>query len=378
MTGPTTATATAATPDSETERSLLHVGWIVPPFFHELPVDTDDVDEAGERLYETVQEVLPGGTDDERFRMFVTYASIVGELRDAGAVYAGFCAMDMGGRPSTASVAVYRTPLQNITAEDVLAEASTALQRAYPDDDVRISALPCGKGEARAVVRIGDAPFTLAPEVSPTGQPLEVPRGQIQVYIPLPNDADMLVFELSTPCMEDWDFYSELFATIVRTLDWATEEEARMAAALSQVQPVPDVAPDPAVVQELYVQSSRVLDALAVRGRMDEGNVVSAVTCGACAARGLRSVCAARHRWQLDDVDDALLAVAVGRLDETLQAQGWLKLSGTPGQYTSLAADGGSGHRVNATLVPGRRRLVVEVVSPCTRTVRGPGDSVFG
>ncbi|MBA4864452.1 hypothetical protein H1V43_24480 [Streptomyces sp. PSKA54] len=370
--------STTATPDSEMEKSRLHVGWVIPPFFHELPVDTDDADEAAERLYETVKKVLASGTDDERVRMFVTYAAIVGELRDAGAVYAGFCAMDMGGRPSTASIAVYRTPLQNITAEDVLSEALTALQRAYPDDDVRISALPCGKGEARAVVRIGDAPFTLAPEASPTGQPLEVPRGQIQVYVPLPNDADMLVFELSTPCMEDWDFYSELFATIVRTLDWATEEEAQMAAALSQAQPVPEVAPDPALVQELYVHSSRVLDSLGVRGRMDEGNAVSAVTCADCWSKGLRSVCTARHHWQIDDVEEALLAIAVGRLDETFQGQGWLKLSGTPGQSVSLAADGGSGHRVNVTLIAGRQRLVVEVIAPCTRTVRGPGDSVFG
>lgn len=372
-----TESTTVASP-VETEKPRLHIGWVMPPFFHELPLDTDDGDEAAERLYETVQKVLAGSTDEDRFRMFVTYSAIIGDLRDAGAVYAGFCTLDVDGRPSTASVAVYRTPLRDITAEDALAQALSALQRAYPGDDVRISNLPCGNGEAKAVVRIGDAPFTLAPEASPTGQPLEVPRGQIQVYIPLPNDAEMLVFELSTPCMEDWDLYSELFATIVRTLDWATDEEAEMAAALSQAQPVPDVAPDPAVVQELYALSSRILDVLAVRGRMDEGNQVSAVTCADCWTKGLRSVCTARHQWQIDDVEDASLAAALVRLDETSQGQGWLKLSGTPGRSVSLAADGGSGHQVNATLVAGRRRLVVEVVAPCTRTVRGPADSAFG
>lgn len=374
MTEPTTAPAVTA-PDGP----RLHVGWVMPPFFHELPLDTDDADEAAERLYETVREVLPGGTDEDRFRMFVTYCAIIPELRDAGAVYAGFCTLDVGGRPSTASVAVYRTPLGgDLTAEEALTQSLAALERAYPGDDVRISDLPCGQGRARAVVRIGDAPFTLAPEASPTGAPLEVPRGQIQVYLPLPGDAELLVFELSTPCMEDWDLYSELFATIVRSLDWATEEEARMAAALSPAEAVPDAAPDPAVVQDLYAHSSRVLDGLAVRGRMDEGNQVSAVTCGDCWARGLRSACAARHHWQIDDVDDALLAAAVGRLDEAFQGQGWLKLSGTPGRSVTLAANGGSGHQVGVALAPGGRRLVVEVVAPCTRTVRGPGDSVFG
>ncbi|CAL9379589.1 hypothetical protein SUDANB6_01031 [Streptomyces sp. enrichment culture] len=368
---------TTAQPDAG-EKPGYHVGWVIPPFFHELPVDADDAEEAAERLHETVQKALPGGTDDERLRMFVTYAAMLDDLRGAGAVYAGFCNLDMNGRPSTANVAVYRMPLHDVTSEDALTEALTALRRTYPDDDVRVSSLPCGKGEAKAVVRIGDAPFTLAPEASPTGQPLEVPRGQIQVYVPLPSDADMLVFELSTPCMEDWDFYAELFATIVRTLDWATEEEAEMAAALSAAQPVQEAAPDPAVVQELYAHSSRVLDGLAVHGRMDEGNAVSAVTCADCWSRGLRSACTARHQWQIDDVEDALLAAAVGRLDETFQGRGWLKLSGTPGRSASLAADGGSGHRVSATVIPGRRRLVVEVVAPCTRTVHGPGDFAFG
>ncbi|MEU6353438.1 hypothetical protein ABZ896_29630 [Streptomyces sp. NPDC047072] len=366
-----TTTAVTRTPG-------LHVGWVLPPFFHELPVDTEDVEEAGERLYETVRQVLPGGTEDDRFRMFVTYASIIDDLRNAGAVYAGFCNLDVDGRASTATVAVYRTPLQGITAADVLTEALSALQRAYPDDEVRISTLPCGRGDSQAVVRIGDAPFTLTAEASPTGEPLEVPRGQIQVYIPLPNDADLLVFELSTPSMQDWDLYSELFATILRTLDWATEEEAEMAAALSQAQPVPDVTPDPAVVQELYAHSSRILDALGVRGRMDEGNAVSAVACADCWSRGLTSVCTARHQWQIDDVDEPPLAAAVGRLDEAFQAQGWIKLAGVPGRSASLAADGGSGHRITVTLIEGRRRLVVEVVAPCTRIVRGPGDSVFG
>ncbi|MCL8016841.1 hypothetical protein [Streptomyces sp. AS02] len=373
MTEVTTATAGSQAPNSK-----FHVGWIMPPFFHELPVDAEELDEAGDRLGELVTTILANGSEDDQITMFVLYLEITAQLQEAGAEYAGFCLMDMDGRPSTATVAVYRMPLENTKADDVLSETFSTLQRAYPDDDVKISSLPSGRGDSQAVVRIGGAPFTISAEASPTGQPLEVPRGQIQVYVPLPGDTDMLVFELSTPCMEDWDLYSELFATIVRTLDWASEEEAEMAAALSQAEPVLDVTPDPAVVQELYAHSSRVLDSLAVRGRMDEGNVVSAITCPDCWTKGLRSACTARHHWQVDDVDDALLAAAVDRLGEAFQSQGWLKLSGTPGQSVSLAAAGGSGHQVDATLVVGRRRLVIEVVAPCTRTVSGPGDSVFG
>ncbi|AZQ40730.1 hypothetical protein EJ357_33810 [Streptomyces cyaneochromogenes] len=351
-----------------------HVGWFVPPFFHELPVDTEDTDEAAQRLFDLVQTFLGHASEYEQMRMYVIYAHILEQLVDAGAVYAGIGAIDMDGRPSTATISVYRTQIPDTTAEDMLSDLSTGLAQAHPDDDIRIVELASGK----AVVRIGEAPFVLSPEVSPSGEPIEVSRGQIQAFVPLPNNFELLTFELSTPSMEDWDYYSELFAQTVRSLDWSTDEEVRMAASLAETRPPEAIAPTPEVVQELYRYSSRVLDALSVLGRMDQGNQVSAITCPDCWTKGLRSACTARHHWQVDDVDDALLAAAVDRLGEAFQSQGWLKLSGTPGQSVSLAAHGGSGHQVDATLVVGRRRLVIEVVAPCTRTVSSPGDSVFG
>ncbi|PBC87051.1 MULTISPECIES: SseB family protein [unclassified Streptomyces] len=159
-------------------------------------------------------------------------------------------------------------------------------------------------------------------------------------------------------------------------------EEGQMAASLDeghlaayyahppQATPAPEVKPDPEMVKELYANSSRVLDGLVVRGRMDEGNEVSAITCPDCWAKGLRSVCAARHRWQMDEVEDSVLANALGVMDQRLQAAGWLKLEEAPGQSVSLAAEGGAGHRVQASLVPGQRRLVVEVTAPHDQRTR--------
>jgi hypothetical protein len=363
-------------PTEATDRGRLYVGWIIPPFFHELPVDTDDPEEAADRLIALVREVMPGGSAEQQLRMFLMYAPIVGELIEAGAAYAGLCLMDMDSRPSTATVAVYRMPLDGVTHAEALAQAEAGLKAAHPDDDIRTSELPYGGGSG--VVRIGSAPVRLPAEASPTGEPLEVPRGLIQVFVPLPNDTEMLAFEMSTPCMEDWDYYSELFAEIVRTLDWATEEEAQLAATLSQAPSVVDTAPDEAVVQELYTRSSRVLEALAIRGRMDEAhNQVSATTCPDCWSRGLRSVCAARHRWQIDDVDDTALATAVDRLEARFQADGWTAVARVEGQRVSLTGtEDAPGHRVTAALAPGRRQLVVEVIAPCTRTVLAPGDTM--
>lgn len=351
-----------------------HVGWFVPPFFHELPVDTEDTDEAVQRLFDLVKTFLGHASEYEQMKMYVMYAHILEQLVEAGAVYAGVGAIDMDGRPSTATIAVYRTQIPDTTAEEMLTDLSTGLAQAHPDDDIRIVELASGK----AVVRIGDAPFLLPPDFSPTGEPIEVPRGQIQVFVPLPNNFELLTFELSTPSMEDWDYYSELFAQTVRSLDWSTDEEIRMAASLAETRPPEAIAPTPEIVQELYGYSSRVLDGLSVLGRMDQGNQVSAITCPDCWSKGLRSVCSARHQWQIDDVDEVVLGNALGRLHEQLPALGWTQLEYESGMNLKASAGGDPAHLIGVTVMQGRRRIVVEVTATCTRTVRGPADSVFG
>jgi hypothetical protein len=351
----------------------LHVGWFIPPFFHELPIDEDDPEEAARRLVLTAREVMANRTEDEQLTMALTYATLIDDLRAAGAVYAGFCVMDMDGRPSTASVAVYRQPLYDTTAEDAVSSIHVALSQAYPADDIRVTELPSAKG----VVRIGDAPFVLPADFSPTGERVTVDRGQIQVYVPLPNDAEMVIFELSTPSMEDWDLYSEVFAEIVRTLDWGTEEDAAMAAALAQPPPAPAPAPGSALLRELYARSSLVLDTLALPGRMDHGNRLTAVTCADCWSKGLRSVCSARHEWQIDDADDGALAPAVKRFATQARAWGWTLLE-VSAERVSAAEQPEDGYRITVAAVPGQHRVTVDVAAPCTRTVRGPADSVFG
>ncbi|MFE6867611.1 hypothetical protein ACFVFS_13700 [Kitasatospora sp. NPDC057692] len=40
----------------------------------------------------------------------------------------------------------------------------------------------------------------------------------VQVHLPLPDESRLLSLELSTPCAEDWELYSEVFAGIVRSV----------------------------------------------------------------------------------------------------------------------------------------------------------------
>ena len=275
-----------------TTAKKLHVGWIMPPFFHELPIDTDDPDEAATRLVDLTRTVLPEHPERQQMAFAMMHASQLDHFRSAGAVYAGFCLLDMEGRPSTASVCVYQLPTEGAPVEDTLTEIKSALERKYRDDDIQIMELPCGQ----ALARIAAAPFLLPAEMSPTGTGVVVDRGLIHCYVPLPDTQEMLLFELSTPSMEDWELYSELFAEIVRTIDWATDQEIAEYARLNQESRVAQQ-PDQAQVQQVYARSSRVLDALAVRGRMDdEHSEVTATTCEGCWAKGLRSPCSTTHR----------------------------------------------------------------------------------
>jgi hypothetical protein len=110
---------------------------------------------------------------------------------------------------------------------------------------------------------------------------------------------------------------------------------------------------------------------------MDHGNRLTAVTCADCWSKGLRSVCSARHEWQIDDADDGALASAVKRFATQARAWGWTLLE-VSAERVSAAEQPEDGYRITVAAVPGQHRVTVDVAAPCTRTVRGPADSVFG
>ncbi|MEU5130127.1 hypothetical protein [Streptomyces mobaraensis] len=341
------------------------VAWRLPPFFHEIPVDVDDEDEAARRLFALVETVLPDGGEDERMLMYVLYAHLIDELRSAGAVYAGLCVVDRDGRASTASITVHRMPLERDpdagTASPV-AGILAALRRDSPGDDVRVTGLPCGE----AVVRIGEVRFVLPEPFAPSGVAEVRERGRIQVFVPLPGDAELLVFELGTTCMDDWDFHSGHFAGTLRSLGWGTAEDAAREAALSQAALVPGTAPDPAVVRELYAHSSRVLDALDAHGRTRGEDLVVAAVCPDCRSGGRRTACAAVHRWQVAAEDPEVVGATLAGLGERLAEWG-RRPAGAAGSGPGPVSGLVSGYRVDAAPAPGGGAVTIEVLAPCAR-----------
>ncbi|WP_320784351.1 hypothetical protein [Streptomyces sp. CRN 30] len=186
----------------------------VPPTFFELPVK-EAVDQLDEALIELAQDVYPQGNAELWFQYVAAQLPVVLEMREAGVGYAGFCLLDIEGRRSTATVTA--TVLESVPGGGKATASSVAAELAGSGDGTRVETFWLAAGEA--VARFTAEITQLPGEITDSGRPEEVEIGKISVFLPLRRTAEMVLFELSTPCMEDWDLYSELFFNIVNTLE---------------------------------------------------------------------------------------------------------------------------------------------------------------
>ncbi|MBC2877709.1 MULTISPECIES: hypothetical protein [Streptomyces] len=328
-----------------------------------------DAEEAADRLYYMAERLLPSGTDEERLRLCVAYGCLLEDFIEAGAEYAAFCALDMDGeRQSTASLAMYRLSLEGYTATDLLGQTASALREAYPQDDIRCTDLPCG----RVVVRIGDEPFLVPSEFSGTGFPVEMVKGVIQVYTPSPEGSEVIVLELTTPAMDDWDFYSELFASVVQTMNWSSEDDLLFLTTPSQAFRPGGGSPT-ASTQEIYEHSSNVLDALAMHGSVSPENRLSQVVCPDCRAVGNAAPCSLLHEWSVRSatISDSPTE-AMRRAETALLAHGWNRTPSLTTADPSFSAVHAAGYRLGLTPFPADQRLLVKVLGPCRRPAGAP------
>jgi hypothetical protein len=186
----------------------------VPPAFFELPVH-EEPDRIGEALIELAQDIYPEGTAELWYRYAAAQLPVVGEMIDAGVGYAGFCLLDLDGRRSTATVTA--SLLESVPGGEKATAASVAAELAGAAEQSHVETVSLAAGDAAA--RFTTEIVSLPAEITDSGRPEEVQIGKIAVFLPLRRDAEMAFFELSTPCMDDWDFYSELFFNIVNTLE---------------------------------------------------------------------------------------------------------------------------------------------------------------
>ncbi|MDH6576582.1 hypothetical protein [Kitasatospora sp. MAP5-34] len=191
----------------------LSVRAVLPPAFHEIPVRGTAEEIAGQ-LWELACEVLAGEPDEVRLRWTAMLVALVPPLAEAGVRYAGICLAELDGRPSTATVLMSVKPF----TEGVDAMVRQ-LAQARPDAEVTRVELPAGPA---AVLTAG--------KVTPVQAGGWITTSVLQAHLPVPDGPELLSLELSTPCAEDWELYSGVFAAVVRSIAFTRSPPVNRAA----------------------------------------------------------------------------------------------------------------------------------------------------
>ncbi|MCH6160546.1 hypothetical protein [Streptomyces marispadix] len=356
----------------ETGASRLRAGWIMPPFFHELPVDAPDADSAAARLRDIATTVLADRPVDDQYAFAVTLGSQLEPMAQGNVIYAGLCFLEVEQQPTSSTVLVAQLPHDN-DDESVVPTLLDTLKRAYPDHEVEQTDLPCGP----AVSRIGPSPFAV--EDASTGDVTPVQRQIIQTYVPLPGTGEMLLFELGVFSAQGWELHSEVFAEILKTIDLATDEEiaeAEMLARLGDSSTRSRGELDEETKQDFAGISAEVLHACVGRDRFaPEAERLSATVCPDCWGKALRSPCLVRHEWRLSDVPEAVLREATNSAESRLPSLGWHVADLRPHTYIRAHTER---HTVVVTIDVAQRRLLAEVTSMCTRLSNNSLADEFG
>ncbi|MFF4604541.1 hypothetical protein ACFY12_17660 [Streptomyces sp. NPDC001339] len=361
---------------SQQKSSRLHIGWIMPPFVHELPVNAMDDETAADQLYTLATELLPNHPPAYQYRFALGLSAQLEPMAAANVIYAGLCPLEVDGRPSLSTIVISQITHDSEDEAGALRTTRELLERKYPDDDCQTVELTCGP----ALTREGTSSFVIDAEWSASGHELPVTQSQMQAYIPLPDTSEMLVFELSSQVGEDWGLHAELFTEILNTVDWGTDQEVEDYRAMRQSAPAV-VEPAEEVKQELYWHSSRLMDAVALRGSMGGGEVTS-LTCSSCWAKGMRSACSARHDWYIGNVASDDLLPALPRVIESFASQGWRPDEEGTGERVHVwagdeAPERSAGYAFTASVDTGAGTFTAEVTAPCARA-SATSDSLFG
>lgn len=201
----------AAGPDEE-----IHVRWVMPEGFFELPFEAEDLDDLAEKLVELGQEVLPNTNAEIQVQWAAMMAASYDDFAEAGVQYAGFVITEVEGVRCTSTVTVSLMELDagggGSLGSIPVSELARAL-RALDSGTVTEVALPCGP----AVSCVGTRKAMVDGALTGSGVAEPVYTSFIQVQVPLTNGL-VVVLEMGTPTPEGWDVFSSMFAGVVKSL----------------------------------------------------------------------------------------------------------------------------------------------------------------
>ncbi|MFD4986297.1 hypothetical protein [Streptomyces sp. NPDC058374] len=195
--------------------------FVAPDGFYALPL-ADTAEERAAAAERFVRGLYVDG-DESVWVPAAPYYAGLGELMGAqGISYAavGLYATGEEGAGRGVAQAVFTSAVvptdQSPGDTETVAQGVLAVLRSDPHNDVRWVELSCGP----AVSCVTLTEYTLAPEVTATGEAETLPTGQIQVHVPFPTGPYTVVFTLFTAFTEYWREFSDLMAELLRSVSF--------------------------------------------------------------------------------------------------------------------------------------------------------------
>lgn len=190
--------------------------FVVPEGFHALPLEADS-DTRISAATEFTRDLFPEGDAHLWESAAPFYAGLTEVFADSGLAYSamGVFGDDNGGVVHFSfTVGAIASPY---ATSDEAADAIGRSLRRDPGNDSRRITLPCGP----AVSNISVREITIGAELTSTGDETKLLTGQIQVFVPFPDAAFIVVFTLDTAAMEFWGEICDMAAAVLDTVSFA-------------------------------------------------------------------------------------------------------------------------------------------------------------
>ncbi|MFI2239088.1 hypothetical protein [Streptomyces chrestomyceticus] len=197
--------------------------FIAPAGFTEIPIGMT-VEEARQELFTRVSREALEARPAAYENLVSNLQKVSQALEESGTLYAGTCLRAYEGELSLGTLLVTVTPFAFGDAAIAADGMVRALVAARGDSWAgTVFDTPVGP----AAVLTGVNGFHIPAETSATGEELNLPMAEMQVYLPVPEGVEgqeqcLVSFNLTTPCEGHWDAYC---SDIVELLNSVTFDE---------------------------------------------------------------------------------------------------------------------------------------------------------
>jgi hypothetical protein len=181
----------------------------VPPDFHQVPLEADLQRRTASQL--KVLEDMGLSDRSQREALSLYLEALAGRLSAGNVVGTAFCAVQLDGRPSTATLTVGMLPTHSLDRGLVALGAAESMRREGRFQSVRLLEL----GQHPVVAAVAER--ASVPGDTATGE-VGAPLRELSVLVPVPGHEQAVMVTLSTPCLEDWEVYEKVVLDICRTL----------------------------------------------------------------------------------------------------------------------------------------------------------------